>query len=319
MVNVYRNWESIRPGIKWAVTIGNFDGVHRGHRAILERLHAVAARRGETPLVVTFANHTSEVVRHSWPPLLMDVEERLEAIAASGINDILLLDFTEALSHLTAEQFFGQLIAAGAGSFVVGHDFRCGAGGVGTTRYLLEYVGQKGLCAVVVPAVRMNREIVSSTRVRQLIADGRIDEARHLLGHPFRMGGEVCHGEARGRTLGFPTANLTIESHRIIPRYGVYLVSATIDGGQVHYGLGNVGVKPTFREMPPLLEVFLMDFDADIYGCRMEVDFLSFLRAERRFGSAEELIAQMRQDVTEGRKRLVRMEKTHKRTSTGTK
>lgn len=309
-MNVYRNWESIRPGMKWAVTIGNFDGVHMGHLAIFKRLEAVAAERGETPLVVTFANHTSEVVRHAWPPMLMDVDERLEAIAASGIEHLLLLDFTESLAQRTAESFLQQLMMVGAGSFVVGHDFHCGAGGNGTTGFVQDFAAQNALYADVVPAVRIGGEIVSSTRVRHLIAEGRIDEAWLLLGHPFRMGGLVCHGEARGRTLGFPTANLAIESHRIIPRYGVYLVSATIDNGPTLYGLGNVGVKPTFREQPPLLEVFLMDFNEDIYGCRMEVDFLAFLRPERRFNSAEELIGQMHQDVAEGRRILSELDMT---------
>lgn len=232
----------------------------------------------------------------------MDVDERLAALAAHGIEEVLLLQFTEDLAQMTAAVFLEHLMAVGARSFVVGHDFRCGLGGQGDTRYLLDFAQEKALFAEVVPAVRVEDDVVSSTRIRRLIAAGDVVAAKRLLGQPFRLSGIISHGEKRGRTLGFPTANLPLAAHRIVPRYGVYLVKATIDHTHVYYGLGNVGVKPTFHEMPPLMEVFLFDFQGDIYGHPMVVELLNFLRPERRFASADELVAQMTHDVDEGRR-----------------
>lgn len=300
-MKLYRSIPSLPSEISRAVTIGNFDGVHQGHQAIIHRLLERAAERGETPLVVTFRNHTAAVVRHNWPPLLMSVEERLEALHRMGVPEILLLEFTEELSRMTAETFLTSFQEKGARSFVVGHDFRCGLDRGGDTKFLMDFAARHGLRAEVVAAIRYNREIVSSTRIRNLLTEGDIEEANRLLGRPFTLEGLVTHGEKRGRTLGFPTANLQTEAHRLVPRFGVYRVRTLIDGVEEHYGVANVGVKPTFMECPPLIEVYLLDFSRDIYGKHLTVEFLSFIRPEKRFGSAEELVAQMRMDVEKAR------------------
>ena len=304
-MKLYRDFRSINAGVARAVTIGNFDGVHQGHQAIITRLLETAEERGETPLVVTFRNHTAAVVRHHWPPLLMSVEERIQAIHGMGIPEILLLEFTEDLSHMTAEDFLTRLMEKGAASFVVGHDFRCGEKRHGDTKFLMEYAACHNVRAEVVPAIRYNGDIISSTRVRNLLAEGNAEEARIILGRPFTLAGTVIDGEKRGRTLGFPTANLEAEAHRLVPRFGVYLVRAWVDENEECFGVANVGVKPTFTECPPLIEVFLLDFKRDIYGQRLTVEFLNFIRPEKRFGSAQELVAQMKDDVEKAREIMV--------------
>lgn len=306
-MKLFHDFQSIDTDVFRTVTIGNFDGVHQGHQAIINRLMEAASERGETPLVVTFRNHTAAVVRHHWPPLLMSVEERIQAIHSLGVPEVLLLEFTEELSHMPAETFLTRLQERGARSFVVGHDFRCGAERGGDTQFLTDFAARHGIQAEVVPAIRYNGEIVSSTRIRNLLAEGNAEEARLLLGQPFTLEGPVTHGEKRGRTLGYPTANLQTEDHRLVPRFGVYLVRAIIDGSEDYFGVANVGVKPTFTECPPLIETYLFDFNRDIYGMHLKVEFLNFIRSEKRFGSAEDLVIQMRLDVEKARE--IMMEK----------
>ena len=302
-MGLHNDWSSLKPGMKRAVTIGNFDGVHLGHQTIINKLLESAQKRGETALAVTFSNHTAAVVRHHWPPLLMSVEERVRVLEELGVPEVLLLDFTEELSKISAENFLTRLTDLGVQDFVVGHDFRCGKGRHGDTEYVLNFAKRKELRAEVVPAVRYNGEIVSSTRIRSLLAEGNAEEACLYLGRPFSLEGEVCRGEARGRTLGFPTANLQIEPHRLVPRFGVYQVRTFI-GQEIHYGLANVGIKPTFQECPPLVEVHLFGFNRDIYRCHIKVEFLVFLRPEKRFASSQELVEQMELDMEEGKKLL---------------
>jgi riboflavin kinase/FMN adenylyltransferase len=305
-VGLHNDWSSLELGIIRAATIGNFDGVHLGHQTIIKRLLESAQKRGETTLAVTFSNHTAAVVRHHWPPLLMSVEERVRVLEELGVHEVLLLDFTEELSKISAEKFLTRLTDLGVQNFVVGHDFRCGAGRHGDTAYVLDFAKRNGFRAEVIDAVRFNGEIVSSTRIRSLLAEGNAEEASLYLGRPFSLEGEVCHGEARGRTLGFPTANLNIELHRLVPRLGVYLVQ-TIIAQEIHYGLANVGIKPTFKECPPLVEVHIFDFNRDIYGHYLKVEFLAFLRPEKRFASAKELVEQMELDKVEGKMLLQRL------------
>ncbi|HHZ19287.1 MAG TPA: bifunctional riboflavin kinase/FAD synthetase [Firmicutes bacterium] len=306
-MRIVHDWSMLDPGKPRVVTLGNFDGVHVGHRVIITRAVTVARERGALALGVTFRNHTSEVVRNNWPPMLMNIEERIRIMAELGLDELLLLEFTRELSRMPAEEFCGRLLRLGVIGFVVGHDFRCGADRQGNTDFLRDFAARHGITAEIVPAVRLKGEVVSSTKIRNLLAEGKTEEANLYLGRPFSLEGRIGRGAGRGRHLGFPTANLEPELHRLVPRYGVYLVRATVEKEGTFYGLANVGVKPTFTEQPPLIETFLLDFSGDIYGRHMKVEFLAFLRPEERFASVDELIAQMKRDEEQGREIIAKI------------
>lgn len=285
----------------FVVTIGNFDGVHRGHQKILKRVKEISVAHGWLALVITFQEHTFKVLRAQVPPLLMSLEERCHLFTESGLDGCLLLEFTPKLAQLTAEQFLEQLIALGLKALVVGHDFTFGAGGAGDTHFVLNYMRKQGLYGEVVPPVKCQGKIVSSSQIRAFLKDGQLAAANGMLNRPFRLGGTVRHGQGRGKHLGFPTANLTFPPHRLLPKYGAYLVRV-IFNGEVYHGLANVGCKPTFNGTAPVVEVFIYDFSRLIYGEYLEVEFLEFLRDEYKFASPEELKAQLERDLKQGEK-----------------
>ena len=285
------------------VTIGNFDGIHRGHQALLERTKAVAEANGWCSLAVTFQGHTSALLRHSAPPLLMSAEERLEFFAKMGFTGCLLLQFTPELASMAPEDFLLHLLDVGTKYIIVGHDFTFGQGAAGNSDYLLDFAGRHGINAEVIPPVIVDGVVVSSSRIRSLLQAGEVGKARQMLNRSFTVTGPVIHGDQRGRTLGFPTANLRLPAERLLPKYGVYLVRCYIRGKE-YYGLANVGVKPTFSSAQSLIEVFLLDTAGNFYGAEMTVEFLEFLRIERKFSSAAELVEQMKKDEEEGRRLL---------------
>ncbi|HEY8344384.1 MAG TPA: bifunctional riboflavin kinase/FAD synthetase [Bacillota bacterium] len=285
------------------VTVGNFDGVHRGHQVLLHRTKAVAQADNGFCLVVTFEQHTSALLRKAAPPLLMSVEEKLAFFSALGIAGCLLLPFTPELAGLDPEEFLLRLTDLGAKAIIVGHDFTFGKGAVGNTDYLLDFAARHGINAEVIPPVTVDGVIVSSSHIRSLLQAGQVTKARQMLNRPFTVSGPVIHGERRGRTLGFPTANLRLPAERLLPKYGVYFVRCHVRD-QEYYGLANVGVKPTFASAQSLIEVYLFDTTEELYGAKMTIEFLEFLRAERRFSSPAELVKQMKRDEEEGRRLL---------------
>jgi riboflavin kinase/FMN adenylyltransferase len=281
------------------VTIGNFDGVHHGHQKILKRVKEISAKHGWSAIVITFQEHTFKLLRTQAPPLLMSSEERCQFFAESGLDGCLLLEFTPKLAQLTAEQFLNQLTDLGMKALVVGHDFTFGAGGSGDTHFVLEYMRKQGLYGEVIPPVKFQGEIVSSSQIRAYLKDGQLAAANGMLNRPFRLGGTVRRGQGRGQQLGFPTANLTFPSNRLLPKYGAYLVRVNLNGKRYH-GLANVGCKPTFNGTSPVVEVFIYDFSRQIYGAYLEVEFLEFLRAEAKFSSPEALKVQLKRDLRQG-------------------
>lgn len=283
------------------VTVGNFDGMHMGHQVLLNRNSEVARAHGWFSMVVTFREHTSVLIRHAWPPMLMSLEERLQAFSSLGMDGCLLLDFTPELAKMDPERFLSNFLNLGVKAFIVGHDFKFGKGAVGNTEYLLDFARRYGLIGEVIPPVRVNGEIVCSTRIRRLLKEGLLQQANAMLNRAFRLTGTVVHGDHRGRTLGYPTANLSLSPNRLLPKYGVYLVRCWIRN-QEDYGLASVGVKPTFSATGPVVEVYLFDTCRDLYGETLSVDFLEFIREERKFSSAEELVAQMKRDEERGRR-----------------
>lgn len=281
------------------VTIGNFDGVHRGHQKILARMKEISRANGWLTVVVTFREHTAKILKGGAPGLLLSVEERCAIFAEMGIDGTLLLDFTPELAATDPASFLDRLLALGVRAMVVGHDFTFGAGGAGDTGLLLTYLQKQGCYGEVVPPVKVHGKIVSSTRIRSYLRNGQLATANEMLNRPFFLAGPVCRGQGLGKVLGFPTANLSYPPERLLPKFGAYFVRVILNG-EVYCGLANVGCKPTFDYDKPLVEVFINQFSRDIYGALLTVEFLHFLREEKKFASPEALKAQLLLDQKQG-------------------
>ena len=280
------------------LALGNFDGLHRGHLKIVERVRRGAAEHGGAPMAMTFDPHPSRIVRpDKAPPLLMTKAQRLEALDRAGIAAVAVVRFTPELSHWDPETFVRTVLVdwlrvsevwVGA-NFLFGHDR---SGNFSTLRTL----GQRyGFRADKIDPVRYKEFVVSSTRIRRLVTEGRMDEAGALLGHPYYIDGTVVAGKHRGRELGFPTANLQTENE-LLPPNGVYATTTTIDG-VVHASLTNVGVRPTFGDaVRPIIEAYVLGFNGDLYGRPLRLGFVQRLRDERKFEDVDALRAQMEAD-----------------------
>lgn len=281
------------------VTVGTFDGVHLGHRAVLREIAARAAERGLFSVLVTFDRHPLTVVRpDDAPPLLTTPDEKKGILAQSGLDYAAFLPFTRSLSLYTPREFVEEVLVRRfrVRELVIGYDHGFGRGRSGDTDTLRRLGEELGFDVDVVGEVRVDGEPVSSTRVRGLLEEGRVEAAARCLGRPYSLRGPVVHGAGRGRDLGFPTANIEPPGGRkLIPRAGIYAVRASLRGG-IHAGLLHAGPRPTFAGSPPSLELYLLDFDRDIYGEPVRVEFLSRLRDVVPFGSPEELVEQMRRD-----------------------
>jgi riboflavin kinase/FMN adenylyltransferase len=285
-----------------AVTIGNFDGVHRGHRRIIGRTTQLAQKIAGQAVVISFSNHSDLFLGR--PTLLLNQPSiRHRLLNELGIDILLEVEFNQPLANLSPEEFFYTWLIEGlkTKAVVIGHDFRFGAGGRGDFNLLLKEGAAKQIIIEQIPAIIEKGEVISSSKIRQLIAEGDIKTANEMLGYPFEITGKVVIGEHRGRSLGFPTANIHLEPQYILPAYGVYLVSFIVDG-TVLYGVANVGVKPTFGINAPLTEVYLLDTTLDLYGKEVRIAFLQFIRRELKFLNSDELKQQMTQDVRLARK-----------------
>src|SRR5215813_7863831 len=266
------------------LALGNFDGVHRGHQKILERLHRVAAERGSTSVVMTFDPHPPRIVRpDKAPPLLMTKAQKLEAIAAAGVQGAAIVRFTRELSLWDPETFVHTALVdwLHVSEVWVGANFLFGHDRSGNFTLLRALGAALGFKAEKIDPVRYKEFVVSSTRIRRLVAEGRMDEAGALLGHPYCIDGVVVEGKRRGRELGFPTANLQTDNE-LLPPNGVYATTTTIDG-IVHASLTNVGVRPTFGDTTrPIIESYIFGFNSDLYGRPLRLGFVQRLRDERK-------------------------------------
>ena len=274
------------------VAVGTFDGVHLGHREVI--------RGADT--VLTFDPHPSMVVAPSGAPkLLTTLERKAELIAAQGVEELVVIPFDREFAARQAQAFVDDVLvgALGATHVSVGENFRFGHKAQGDSELL---AADGRFETRVVPLLEIDGEVVSSSHIRGLVLGGALDYAGRLLGDPFSASGEVVHGDARGRTLGFPTANLLPREGFVVPGHGVYACRAHTADGTVHPAATNVGVRPMFvTGRGELIEAFLIDFDGDLYDQELRVDFLRRLRGERRFDSVEALIEQMARDVDEAR------------------
>lgn len=292
---------------RYAAAIGNFDGVHRGHRFLLEQTIAFAAAIGAEPAAVVFDPHPRRYFRPDDPPFLITAPETRDALLReAGAREVFSLTFDKALASLSPEAFVrevlkGRLALAGA---VTGGDFRFGAGRAGDATDLGVLCKTNGIKPLIVDPLSDSRhtEKIGSTAVREAILTGAMDRAAAMLGRPWRVDDVVSHGRRIGRTLGFPTANLTL-GDLIEPRRAVYAVRAIVDGRR-YEAVANFGRKPTVGDVPPLLEVHLFDFSGDLYGRRIGVEFIAFLRDERKFDGLDALKAQIAADCVEARRKL---------------
>jgi len=274
------------------VAVGEFDGVHVGHREVI--------RGADT--VLTFEPHPRTVVApDSAPKLLTSLDAKADLIAGLGVEELVVIPFDGSFAAQTAQEFIDHELVErlGAQRVSVGENFRFGNRARGDAALLRS---QEAFETVVVQLVEVDGEIISSTHIRGLVASGEVGAAARFLGAPFHMRGPIVHGDKRGRTLGFPTANLVPDPRLVVPDHGIYACRAEVDG-ESHVAAVNVGVRPTFTTGRGLLvEAFLLDFDRDIYGRELRLDFLERLRGEKRFDNVEALIEQMGQDVIETRR-----------------
>lgn len=283
------------------VTVGTFDGVHRGHQAILRYLIDRADQRDGRSTVVSFDPHPREVVHGESVPLLTTVEERAELFDEYGLERFVVIPFTQSFAQLSPDAYVEEILLSRVGlkEIVIGYDHRFGRNREGD-QALLERLGEAhGFTVDVIPPQEVNHDVVSSSRIRDLLADdGDIQRATEMLGHPYTLAGTVERGEGRGRKLGFPTANLSLlDDRKLIPQIGVYATRVQIgDTKPLHGGMMNIGRRPTFDGMDVTVEVHLLDFEGTLYGETLRVEFLQRLRDEQKFDSPDALVAQLSRD-----------------------
>lgn len=281
------------------VTVGTFDGVHLGHRAVLEEIELRARRRGLRSVLVTFDRHPLTVVRpEDSPDLLTTPDEKKAILAQTGLDYVAFLPFTPALSRYTPDQFIRLVLLDRfrVEELVIGWDHGFGRSRSGSIDTARQLGSELGFAVDVVPAVTSGQRNVSSTSIRSRLRAGDVEEARRQLGRPYSFRGPVVHGLGRGRGLGFPTANIRAPAGRkLLPKAGIYAVRASLRT-EIRDGLLHLGPRPTFVGSPPSIELYLLDFDRDIYGEDIQVDFLTRLRDVEPFANAAELIAQMQRD-----------------------
>lgn len=287
------------------VAVGNFDGVHAGHQGILQRAVSEAGR-GTIPIALTFHPHPQAVVGAGPPPALTTLEDRSAYIRTLGIQCTVCLRFDQDLARLPAEEFVRTVLVEGlaARGVVVGYNFRFGHRAQGTPELLTALGAQSGFAVQVVDAVRIDGEVVSSTLVRRRLLQGEVADAARLLGRPFRLAGRVVPGDGRGRQLGFPTANVAPAPELLLPGEGVYRVRFHRHEGPPLPAVAVISNRPTFAGGTVALEVHVLDFSGDLYGERVEVEFLDRIRGIVRFASALELRRQIEADVATARERF---------------
>ena len=285
------------------LALGNFDGVHRGHRKILDKVRRVAGERGATATVMTFDPHPPRVVRpDKAPPLLMTTAQRLEAIAGSGVQGAAIVRFTHEMSQWDPETFVRTVLVdwMRVGEVWVGANFLFGHDRAGNFSMLRALGARYGFKAEKIDPVRYKDFVVSSTRIRRLVGEGRVDEAGALLGHQYYVDGSVVHGDHRGVSIGFPTANLCTENE-LLPPHGVYATTTTI-AGVVRPSVTNVGVRPTVDASDRVtVETHVFDFNDNLYGARLRIGFVQRLRDERKFESLDGLREQIAVDCDRAR------------------
>lgn len=287
--------------IKACLTVGTFDGVHRGHQGVISLMRKTADAQGLRVVVVTFDPHPQIVLaKPGREPLalLTTIEERCERLAHVGVDEVVVIPFTHEFAQTSAESFIRQLVSTiDVQHFFIGHDHAFGKDRGGNEELLRHLGVELGFDVERIPPLETDGLVVSSTLVRAALKSGDVEAATAMLGKPYALRGTVVQGDGRGRTLGIPTANIVpTNPHKLMPANGVYVVSMLIDGSE-HVGMANIGVRPTFtNDTAPILEVHILQFDNDLYNTTLDVQFHARLRGEQKFGSREEFLAQLEHD-----------------------
>ena len=299
-MKVYRSVEAFEKGNNTIATIGTFDGVHIGHQTILNRIIQLAKRVEGESVLISFYPHPRLVLFPENNPLklLHTLEERIATLEKLGLDKLLLIPFTKDFSRTPSKAFIRDVLVEGVGihTIVIGYDHHFGKNRTGGIEELRSFSSQYEYEVEEIPAQSINEANISSTKIRRALESGEVDVANTYLGYNYGFSGTVVHGEKQGRKLGYPTANMDPqEKTKLIPCDGIYLVRVFAEG-QEYFGLMNIGKKPTMGEFERSQEVFIMDFSGDLYDKTIRVEFLRYLRGEKKFNSLDELIAAMNQD-----------------------
>ena len=290
------------------LTIGVFDGVHRGHQQIIRKLTAGAQRVNAPAVVLTFWPHPAGVLGNGAVRCLTTPDERAGLLSTLGVDFVITQTFDRSVANTSAGDFVARLKEhLGLKQLLIGYDFALGKGREGNAARLTEIGDELGFEVEVIPAVSDQSGVISSTEIRKLVAVGDVAEAAKLLGHSYSLHGPVIHGEGRGRALGFPTANIGYSKDKVIPANGIYACWVYV-GNDKYGAMTNVGVNPTFTpdKQTPNVEPYILDFDGQLYGQDIKVEFVQRLRDELKFSSVDELLVQIRLDVEKVREILLR-------------
>jgi len=303
-MKIFRSIDEIsQPIVNACVTIGNFDGVHYGHKQLFQRVVEKSRAIKGTSVAITFDPHPLQVLLPGGIKLISTTEQKIELIELAGIDVLIVVPFTKEFAKTTAESFVAEVLVKrlGVKGLVVGYDYAFGKGRIGNIEFLKNQGADFGFPVTVVEACYIEEQIVSSTKIRQLVVDGEMAAARTLLGRHYQIRGTVQVGKQRGgKVIGFPTANLKFNEEDLVPRHGVYVTQVTCKG-QCYGGILNIGYNPTFGEEQLVAETHIFDFSEDIYGKPIKVNLLKFLRDERKFAGAKELATQITKDVVQAK------------------
>ncbi|MDD3003670.1 bifunctional riboflavin kinase/FAD synthetase [Flavobacterium sp.] len=297
-MNIYHSIHQFTTSKKTIITLGTFDGVHLGHKKIIERL-LQSSSANEESLVLTFFPHPRMVLQEeSDIKLLNTIEERSQLLEKAGLQNLIIHPFDQAFSRLTAEEFVKNILVEifNIKKIIIGHDHRFGRNRTANIDDLIVFGREYGFEVEQISAQEIDEVSISSTKIRNALHDGKILLANEYLGYHYFFSGTVVHGKKLGRTIGFPTANLEIEeNYKLIPAYGVYAVDCVVEN-QTLKGMLNIGIKPTFEGETASVEVHLFDFNADLYGKKIKVALRKHIREEQKFSSVEDLKAQLKKD-----------------------
>ncbi|MFC4404533.1 riboflavin biosynthesis protein RibF [Gracilibacillus xinjiangensis] len=279
--------------------IGFFDGIHKGHQKVINQALNIAHNTHKQSAVITFDPHPSVILKGKIEDVqyLTPLEEKAEQIESLGIDRLYIIRFDRKLSQLAPEDFLAHfIIGLNVDHLVAGYDFTFGFKGAGNMNNIDELLPEP-IEVTMIDKINFKDQKISSSRIRESILAGKVEEAETLLGRPLQLTGEVIHGDKRGRTIGYPTANLMLDKPYFLPKIGVYAVEVDIDGN-TYFGMANLGYKPTFSEqrLDPKIEVHIFDFDQNLYGQKIKVIWKQFIREEVKFAGIDQLISQLKQD-----------------------
>jgi riboflavin kinase/FMN adenylyltransferase len=298
-----------KPFSKAVITIGNFDGVHIGHQALFHEVIETAEKIGGTSIAMTFEPHPIRVLKQNGhPPLITLYEQKVELIERTGMDVLICIPFTQEFAALTAEEFIRDLLVGTIGmkAIVVGKDYSFGKNREGDIALLKSYAPEFGFEVIVAGWIKMSKDLadrISSTRIRELISDGLMTQAEKMLGRHYQIRGKVVTGRDRGgKLLGIPTANINLHDE-LCPKTGIYAVTVEYSGKQ-YKGVANIGYSPTFDDHEFTIEVHIFDFDSNIYGEKIRVNFIQRIRDEIKFSNISELIDQIKKDIATARELL---------------